>query len=111
MAYTIRPNLNRKGESSLHHNRLGTVTRYEAHGTFKATSYVIQPAGAARLVETGKRNVHEGFIGTVISTEEPNITGLKRIIYKPELLGFFVGERKITKGLIAFKGWYYYLVE
>ena len=111
MTYTIRPNLNRKGESSLHDSRLGTVTRYETHGLFKATDFVVQPAGAARLVETGKRNVHAGFIGTVISTDEPNVSELTRILYHPEKLGFFAGERKITKGLIAFKGLRYYLVE
>ena len=109
--YTIRPNLNRRDQSTLHSNTLGGVDTYVFHGTFKASSYVVRPSGARLLIQEGKKSVHAGFIGELISSELPSVKGLKRIIYKPDKLGFFIENTKVTQGYIAFIGWQYYLVK
>lgn len=109
--YTIRPNLNRRDQSTLHSNTLGGVDTYIYHGIFKADSYVVRPSGARVLAQEGKKTVHAGFIGHLITEEMPDIKGLERITYRPDMLGFYVGETKVKSGMIAFVGWKYYLIK
>lgn len=109
--YTIRPNLNRSDQSTLHVNTLGGVDTYVFHGTFKATSYVVRPSGARLLTQEGKKTVHAGFVGSLLSEEMPDISGLERITYRPDKEAFFIGNTKVTQGYIAFIGWQYYLVK
>lgn len=63
---SIRPNLNRRGEITIHKGRLGRKQASVKAVSIKCTDAVVRPSGQGLAQNKGDKTVHAGFIGTVL---------------------------------------------
>jgi hypothetical protein len=63
---SIRPNLNRLGEITIHKGRLGRKQASVKAVSIKCTDAVVRPSGQSLAQNKGDKTVHVGFIGTVL---------------------------------------------
>lgn len=63
---SIRPNLNRRGEITIHKGRLGRKQASVKAVSIKCTDAVVRPSGQSLAQKKGDKTVHAGFVGTVL---------------------------------------------
>lgn len=116
LTITIRPNLNCKGQSTVHRGRLGTKLASVKSITIDCSSVVIRDAGIKKALD-GNKTVHAGLIGQQCDFV-PVQPWNRRVVYNPHKgqRQFFIVENdgSLTPynggGKITSIGWRYYLV-
>lgn len=63
---SIRPNLNRRGEITIHKGRLGRKQASVKAVSIKCTDAVVRPSGQNLAQNKSEKTVHAGFIGQVL---------------------------------------------
>ena len=113
---TVRPNLNKKGQSTLHRGRLGQKIDSVQSITIDCTGVVIRNSGLKKALN-GEKTVHAGLLG-FHAEYIPVHPWARRIVYNPAkgLQSFFIVE--LDGSLTPYTGggkvtcirWKYYLV-
>lgn len=113
MIVTIRPNLNKKSESSIHIGRLGKVIGYAESVSIRCTKTVVRPGGRALAQNKSEKTIHAGLIGELLDEIVKVTDQAKRVEYNPHKgdTCFHVdGKPYNGGGIITAIGWRYYLV-
>ena len=113
MIVTIRPNLNKKSESTIHHGRLGIVFGYAQSVSIRCSKTVVRPSGQALAQDKSEKTVHAGLIGELLNEVVEITEQAKRVEYNPhkgDTCFHIEGKPYHGGGVITAIGWKYYLV-
>jgi hypothetical protein len=111
---SIRPNLNSKGEVTVHKGSLGRKMASVRAVTIRCESVVVRPSGQSLAQKKGDKTVHAGFIGRVNSEVIMPDSSSPAVTYNPHK-----GDREFKVngkvyeggGLITMVGWKAYKVK
>jgi len=113
MIVTIRPNLNKKAESTIHKGRLGKVIGYTGSVSIRCSNTVVRASGQALAQDKNEKTVHAGLIGEILNEIVEVTEQAKKIEYNPhkgDTCFHINGSPYYGGGVITSIGWHYYLV-
>ena len=112
MKLGIRPNLNKKGQVSIHNGPLGNVLRYEEKITVLVTSSLVRKGAAKRIKDGASKFPMASLVGEEIGFIQPT-PNAKRVQYNPKTDDdFHIGGEPLNFPMkVTFIGWTPYLVE
>lgn len=111
---SIRPNLNSRGEVTVHKGSLGRKMASVRAVTIRCESVVVRPSGQSLAQEKGDKTVHAGFIGRVNSEVIMPDSSSPAVTYNPHKGDKeFKVNGKVYEGggLITMVGWKAYKVK
>lgn len=95
-------------------NTKGQVIAHLPEVSLTNVSWVVRPAGRAKVIAEGKKNIHAfgvgnytaiagGFVDSHGGLTEPKVNSLKRARYNPYKAGHFIDEdgKKLTQSIFA----------
>ena len=109
---SIRPNLNKKDELTIHKGKMGAKISGAKKITIFCKSVTVRPAGNMQAV-AGVKTVHASLNGDIIPFLSPNELS-EEIKYRPHLgeSCFTINGEKFTGGkIITMIGWKAYTIE
>ena len=106
---SIRPNLNAKGETTIHAGRLGRKLDSVRACTILCSGVVVRNHGRELLVSTGEKSVHAALVGELVDLV-PTTPG-EPIKYDPArgVFHLLTGELFTGGGVVTADGWRYFL--
>ncbi len=105
---SIRPNLNSKGEVTVHSGSLGGKLASVSMVTIECDSTVVRPSGQSLAQSQGEKTVHAAFIGKVHPTVIIPQKGDEAVTYNPhkgDTEFSWKGKPYQGGGLITMVGW------
>ena len=109
---SIRPNLNKKDELTIHNGKMGRKISGAKKITILCKSVTVRPSGNMQAV-AGVKTVHASLNGDIIPFVSPNELS-KAVQYRPHFgeSSFTIDGEKFTGGkIITMIGWKAYTIE